>query len=226
MSKILQAGQTYIYTLTDPLTNDIHYVGKTSRPAIRLQEHIKKAKYSKTHKNNWINSLGKLGVKPVLDIIDIVSNSDCGFWEQYWMDLIKTWGFNLTNVASGGIGGNLGIEVCKLISTKLKGRKFTNETIERMREGARTRKLTDAGRKSLSINRSGIKNPMYGRKRPESSKKYRKIIQFDINLNEIKIWKGIIIASKELNINRCTISDVCNGRKKTAGGYVWKYFEN
>lgn len=223
MSKILQAGQTYIYVLIDPLTHEIRYVGKTNRPVIRLQEHIKKAKYDKTHKNHWILSLKKLGVKPVLEIIDVVSDNECGFWEQYWMDLIKSWGFKLTNIASGGVGGDLGVEVRKLISTKLKGRKFTNETIEKMREGAKKRKLSDAGRKSLSINRSGKKNPMYGRKQPESSKKYREIIQLDVNLNEIKIWKGIIVASKELNINRCTISDVCNGRKKTAGGYVWRY---
>ena len=45
----------------------------------------------------------------------------------------------------------------------------------------------------------------------------------DLSGKEMKTWLGIIVASKELKINRCTISDVCNGRKNTAGGFIWKY---
>jgi len=33
----------------------------------------------------------------------------------------------------------------------------------------------------------------------------------------------ILIALKSLNINRCTISDVCNNRKNTVGRYKWRY---
>ena len=214
---------TYIYILIDPIINEVKYVGKSDNPHQRLNEHLKKAKYSHTHKNHWILSLAKKGLIPLMIIIDEVLTNEFGFWEQFWIDYFKSYGFNLTNIASGGVGGNLGVKVNRLISEKLKGRKFTNDTILKMKNSAKNRKLSDEGRKSLSKHRSGLGNPMYGKHRPESSKKFRKIQQLDKNNNIIAYWDGITIASNKLKINRCTISDVCNGRKKSAGGFIWKY---
>ena len=228
MSNILQTGETkltFIYSLSDPNTNEIRYVGKSDNPNLRLIEHIRKCKYSNTHKNTWIRLLLNKNLKPIFEILDTVNINDCGFWENYWIDATKTWGFELTNIAKGGVGGNLGLVVNKKISQALTNRTYSNETIEKMRIGAKNRQISEEGRKSLSIHRTGKGNPMYGKIRPESSKKYRSIIQLDLNNNHIKNWKGLIVASKELKINRCTISDVCNGRKKTAGGYFWKYAE-
>lgn len=223
MSKILQAGETYIYSLSDPRTNEIRYVGKSDNLNLRLIEHVRKHKYSITHKNNWIKSLLNKNLTPNIDILDIVPITEWGFWETHWINLIKAWGFNLTNIASGGRGGNQGFVVNKKISIALKNRIFTNETIEKMRLGARNRKISNAGRESLSIHRTGKGNPMYGKKRTENSKHYRSVIQFDLNNEYIQTWQGITLASNTLKINRCTISDVCNGRKKTAGRYKWKY---
>ena len=226
MGNILQTGETgftFIYSLSDPITNEIKYVGKSDNPKVRLVEHMRKSKYDVTHKNNWINSLKNKNLKPIIEILDVVSITDWDFWEKHWINLLKRQGFNLTNIADGGRGGNQGDIVNKKISQALMNRTFTDETIEKMRIGAKNRKLSEEGRKSLSIHRSGKGNPMYGKIRPESSKHYRSIVQLNLNSNPIKTWLGIITASKELKINRCTISDVCNGRKKTAGGYFWKY---
>lgn len=226
MSKLFEKTElnlTYIYSLSDPSTNEIKYVGKSDNPGVRLVEHVRKCKCDITHKNNWIKSLLNKNLMPIIEILDVVPIEEWGFWENYWIDTVKAWGFKLTNIANGGCGGNQGIIVNKKISQALMNRVFSNETIEKMRVGAKNRKISVEGRKSLSIHRTGSGNSMYGKVRPESSKKYRTIIQLDSNHNEIKTWVGVIVASKELKINRCTISDVCNGRKKTAGGYFWKY---
>ena len=58
-------------------------------------------------------------------------------------------------------------------------------------------------------------NPMYG--------KGRKVVQYDLNNNLIKIWNCIADAQRELKINH--ISACCRGERKKAGGFVWKYYK-
>ena len=217
LSRILEEGDTEftsIYSLSDPISGEIRYVGKSDNPNLRLIEHIKKSKYTITHKNNWIKSLLKKNLKPVIEILDTVPISEWGFWENYWIEMIRAWEFKLTNIANGGCGGNLGPIV---------NRKISIETINKMKISASKRKCIEEIKHKMSLSQMGINNPMYGKIRTESSKKYRSVTQYDKNLNFIKRWIGITIASKSLNINRCTITDVCNYRKKTAGGYIWKY---
>ena len=49
------------------------------------------------------------------------------------------------------------------------------------------------------------------------------IIQYDLNMNLIKEYPSIAIASKETGINKCNISACIKNRQKTAGGFIWKY---
>jgi hypothetical protein len=50
----------------------------------------------------------------------------------------------------------------------------------------------------------------------------RKVFQYDLNGNFIKEWDRPEQASKELNVSHSGISSVCNGKNKTAGGFIWK----
>jgi hypothetical protein len=34
-----------------------------------------------------------------------------GFWEIYWINQFKTWGFELKNLTNGGDGGSLGVKL-------------------------------------------------------------------------------------------------------------------
>lgn len=52
----------------------------------------------------------------------------------------------------------------------------------------------------------------------------KKIIQYDLNGQFIKIWNTIKYAALELGINDSDISVTCKGKQKTAGGYQWKYY--
>lgn len=49
----------------------------------------------------------------------------------------------------------------------------------------------------------------------------KKVGQYDLNNNLIKIWNSISEAQKELKIAH--ISDCCNKKRKKAGGYIWKH---
>ena len=54
------------------------------------------------------------------------------------------------------------------------------------------------------------------------SKASKTIYQFDLQGNFIKEYGSTRCAEKELN-KRLHISEVCNGKRKTSGGYIWSY---
>lgn len=51
----------------------------------------------------------------------------------------------------------------------------------------------------------------------------RKIMQYDLEMNEIQQFNSIISASKLLNISRSNISGVLRNYTKTASGFIFKY---
>lgn len=63
-------------------------------------------------------------------------------------------------------------------------------------------------------------NGMY-QKIPKNAKS---VLQYDKEGNFIKEWKSAAEAKKCLGIDNITI--VCNGKRKYAGGYIWKWGEN
>ncbi len=95
---------TYIYTLTDPETNEVRYVGKTNNINQRYRAHLNKTRKHQIHKANWIKKLKQKKLKPIINIVDEVSIKEWIFWEQYWISQFKTWGFNLVNYTLGGDG--------------------------------------------------------------------------------------------------------------------------
>jgi DNA-binding CsgD family transcriptional regulator len=96
---------TYIYTLSDPITNQIKYVGKTNNLKQRLANHISDGRINKKNNllTNWIKSLLNQNLKPKIEIID-ETVENWGDLEQYWISQLKTWGFTLKNITLGGEG--------------------------------------------------------------------------------------------------------------------------
>lgn len=50
------------------------------------------------------------------------------------------------------------------------------------------------------------------------------VLQYDTDMNFIKEWPCVADAQETLNI--CHINLVCKGKRKSAGGFFWKYKEN
>src|ERR1035437_518115 len=102
MKKLNKEIVTYIYTLSNPINNEVRYVGKTINLNERHQQHINRNTNTKTTK--WIRSLLEKGITPTIDCIDVVSNDDYCFWESHYISLYRSWGFRLTNLTDGGAG--------------------------------------------------------------------------------------------------------------------------
>jgi hypothetical protein len=57
-----------------------------------------------------------------------------------------------------------------------------------------------------------------------SNKKGIKVIQYDLEGNEIKIWNSIKEAAENLKIDRSGISNNCRGRINKSSNYIWRYY--
>lgn len=78
---------------------------------------------------------------------------------------------------------------------------------------------------NININKVNIKNAsknngMYN-KIPSNAKS---VLQYDKDGNFIAEWKYAAEAKRVLGIEN--IAAVCSGKRKYAGGYIWKYGEN
>ena len=56
-----------------------------------------------------------------------------------------------------------------------------------------------------------------------SKNKSKPIIQYSLNLEFIKEWSSTTEVFSTLKINSGGISNVLNGKRKTAGGFIWKF---
>lgn len=115
-----------IYVLKHPITNDIRYVGKTKQKLYkRLYGHIRYSTTTKksNHNTNWINSLLKENLYPIIECIEKVEESNWQEREKFWIQYYKDKGIKLTNILEGGQGAYGGDN-----TAWFKGRKHSEET--------------------------------------------------------------------------------------------------
>lgn len=96
----------FIYGLIDPLTKELRYIGYSSDINKRFTDHHRLCNLkSKTHKNNWLKSLIKLGHNSELLIIEEwISAEELPDAEIEMIAYLKYIGVELTNGTSGGDG--------------------------------------------------------------------------------------------------------------------------
>tara|TARA_R110000868_G_C10790571_1_gene756268 strand:- start:467 stop:1042 length:576 start_codon:yes stop_codon:yes gene_type:complete len=166
-----------IYTLTDPSTNKIRYVGQTNDPKRRLSRHINNSRAfkDKRHISNWIRSLTS---NPVMDIVEVCEYSIRNSRENYWIDYYKDQGCDLCNSSNGGAGAGIGNKNCL-------GRVMSDQTKQKIAN-------------SNKGNTNGLGNK--GGKGPSKT-----IYQYDTNKILIAVYKSIQDAVKATGYNRTTI---------------------
>ena len=119
-------------------------------------------------------------------------------------------GYNLTDGGEGTQGYHLNEETKKRIGEK----------ISVIRKGI---VFSEEHKKALSVARKQMLKTKVekGEKLPA---KRKPVLQFDKDGNFIKRFESATDAYNELGI--CHITSVCNGCRKIAGGFVWKWGEN
>lgn len=136
------------------------------------------------------------------------------------------------NISLGG--GQVSEETRRKIGEANKGKHLTEETRRKIGEATKQkweneeyrRKISEANkgkhhteetRRKMSEANKGERNPNYGK--PAHNRKKVECIETN------KIYSSLTEAATKTNMSRGYIREVCNGKRKTAGGYHWQYIE-
>jgi group I intron endonuclease len=230
--------EVYIYILS--YNDDIRYVGRTFNLNKRLKQHINESNKNNTHKSNWIRKVKNINI----EIVDVCSEDNYSFWEQHYISLYRSWGFNLLNKTIGGEG--------------LTGYRHTNKfkiwksnSMIGEKNHFYGKKHTLETRKIISeVDRYGEKNSMYGKKHKKKSKsimsnkkigvydginnpRAKKLYQYDLDNNLIKCWGFAKECADFYNISRGNISTFSKnntnvdlsgeGKYRILSGFIFKY---
>jgi hypothetical protein len=100
-------GQFLVYTLADPRSEEIRYVGKTeSRPQIRLNHHLHRARVGhKAYVYDWTRQVLSSGQTPIMEILEELPDRKALIEaECHWIVQLRALGCRLTNLTEGGEG--------------------------------------------------------------------------------------------------------------------------
>lgn len=161
-----------IYTLKNPRTNEVRYVGWTKRGGNRrLNTHIQEAvgKIATTHKARWILSLLSVGIRPVMDVIESGTGEGWREAEQRWIALFRAQGVRLTNATDGGegtVGYKPSAKARELTSLRTKGKPMNPDHLAKWHAGALAANL---GRSLSQEHRDKLAKLQKGKKRPQEA---------------------------------------------------------
>jgi len=163
-------NRVHIYTLADPRSGEVRYVGKTKFSLnARLMGHLNDK--HKCHKTHWINSLKANGIKPSIEIIEESNLENWQEAERFWIASLRQIGCRLTNQKEGGEGGSLSFESRQKMSLWQTGRKLSASHIENMRIASTGRKHTQETKAKISQSGKGRKMPLEIIERIKASKR-------------------------------------------------------
>lgn len=206
-SKKYSNGFWKVYVHTNK-TNGKRYVGITSqKPEYRWN-------YGKAYKANphFYSAICKYGWDGFEHevLFDHLSESEAKDKEieliAKWKTQDRLYGYNVTAGGESANGYDPPPELRQLWSEIRKGYKHSEETKQKMREAST--KNYEKCRKALA------------------EAKYKPVDMFSLDWEYIRSFRSIIEAAEELHLsNACRghISDVCSGKRKSAGGYRWQY---
>ena len=209
----------YIYKITNDI-NDKVYIGKTEFDIEkRFQEHCRDALKDRNEKRPLYNAMNKYGIEH-FKIEEIEQCNDIENREKYWIEYYDSYN-NGYNATLGGDGKTL-INYDLVVEKFKKGMTITEISNELHH---------DIGQLSKILKVKGITSEEI----KEQSKTQRKsLIMLDKKtLQEIKSFNSVAEAAQYCIDNQLSkdtingisahISQCCNGIRKTAYKYKWKY---
>lgn len=233
-------GISYIYTLSDPTTGLVRYIGQTAHTGRRYYLHLfhSERRSTKTHKEKWICTLLAKGLKPEMEVIWEGGTKESDKKEEEFISLFKSLGANLTNATLGGKttrGYKHTDETKKKISEMFKGRKVPFEVNDdwkrKCKEGGRIMIHTEESKRKISESRKG--KPCFWSTNPMPEAQRLRIKEAGIvycSKKIVAIKDGVETeyystkdAERKTGCDRKTMRMVANGIYKQTKGYTFKF---
>ncbi len=232
---------TFIYTLNDPDTLEVKYVGKSNIPRQRLTQHIWESKSgkSRTRKCNWIKSLISKGKRPILEIIMEIDVDEYPKWEEFAIKFYSDIGCKLTNSDSTGQGNTNRLKeitdkIAKYHNKKVFQYDLNGIFIKKfcsVREASRILKIDHTGIIAVCNNKRTqthnfvftYKKTIFKDIKTNSKEVKRPVQQFERDGSFVSEFSSIAEASKKTGFLQSNISKNCNNKIKTYKNYVFKF---
>ena len=204
----------YIYIIKNSKNSKV-YIGQTLRDInTRWKEHLR---HSDSYGQPLYKAMQKYGkenffIQCLEDCPDEILNER----EKYWINYFDSYnnGYNAT------LGGQDNFVMSSKVEQVL-NLWYNNYTVNKIVE--KTKLNVETVRSYL--NKNGIShediraraNKAIGKSRSKS------ILQYDLEGNFIREWSSSMEVERELSISHNNIGSVCNGKRKSAGGFIWKH---
>lgn len=236
------------YILKHPVTNEIRYVGITSKELEkRLKGHIADTRdetRKKWHKSCWMLKVYKeCGQWPLIELVDIFNNlEDAKQFEVNYIIAYKE-KYNLTNDTPGGDYIAYNAHSREVILKKRNTRKIAQYNIfgellhiyDIIEDAVRALNLTSGSKITMCCRHKrkhayGYIWRYYNEELGDisniniNSLCFNDLLQCDNKGNIIKVWNSYIDASKAIgdNSNGGNIAACISGKQKTCKGFIWK----
>lgn len=225
----------YIYLITDT-TNGMQYVG---------QHHYDKEELDSNYHGSGrlISRIYNKRPQTLKEeyLKTCYSQYELDEWEKYFIFLYNTLSPNGYNLEEGGRGGVPSEETRRKISEKKSGEKHhmfrkhhsdetkqkISESLKRISSSNKGKYLSEETKKKLLATHLG--KPLSDEIKKKISKtqindqnKSKKVLQFTLDGEFVKEWLSIAECGRNgFNVN--SVCRCCQGKQKTAYGFVWKY---
>ena len=156
--------------------------------------------YSSQHFARAIQKYGWNNFEHTILMSNLTKDKAC-YYERFYIKKYETTlpenGYNET---LGGDGGGM------------YNKHHTQEAREKISNARKISGFSETHKRHISESKSGVKHHLA-----------RPVYQYSKDGTFIKKWDYMNEAAKSLNLSRGAISNVCLGRCKTSGGFVWSY---
>lgn len=223
-----------IYTLADPRSGDVRYVGQThQKPKKRLQGHLSRARSgARYHLMTWIRSLLREGLEPSMTVVEEGEGDLWGITEKKWVAHYRNQGCDLTNSTEGGEGcpGHaVSAEAREKIRRARLGKPLSAEHRAKVAQGNRGKKMQPSSIAKTVAAHIGLKHTDEAKAKISAARKGRSIGKGvkpspEVVEKRVAARRAAMVLRREQGVPPATISEshrrkistANKGRKHTA----------